>query len=273
MDKAERRRPKPNENRTTSTKLVDIPPLASAGASRNSQKRSPHTQLAVVRLGEQDAIHGCRQFRHDSLGTYRPMIMLLDRRRTVCAAADPDRRNRRRCPPAAAPDVPQNPLQASTTRAQRGSGGGWPAPSTAPRQRTPRIWTRSARWISTVIVHLSSGGIQGCAYGAARPSHSDVEGRTRDERLKRITATRWYKFAFVISSMLRLSMHGVRTFTESIFFRGRHDQESEEGKEDREGSRQEGGQEDRKEKEVDTSAAPTLPSSGRDPACSSIKSK
>ncbi|WP_164987696.1 hypothetical protein [Bradyrhizobium betae] len=40
------------------------------------------------------------------------------------------------------------------------------------------------------------------------------------------------------------------TFTEPLFKRGRHGQESEEGKEDREGSQQEGSKEDFKEKEV-----------------------
>ena len=50
--------------------------------------------------------------------------------------------------------------------------------------------------------------------------------------------------------MVRMSIHGVRMFTESTFYRGRHGQESEEGKEDREGSYQEGGKEDFKEKEV-----------------------
>jgi hypothetical protein len=50
--------------------------------------------------------------------------------------------------------------------------------------------------------------------------------------------------------MLRMSIHGVRMFTEPVFYRGRHGQESEEGKEDREGSHQEGGKEDFKEKEV-----------------------
>jgi hypothetical protein len=40
------------------------------------------------------------------------------------------------------------------------------------------------------------------------------------------------------------------TFTEPVFYRGRHGQESEEGKEDRKGSHQEGGKEDFKEKEV-----------------------
>ena len=54
--------------------------------------------------------------------------------------------------------------------------------------------------------------------------------------------------------MLRMSMHGVRMFTEPVFYRGRHGQESEEGKEDREGSHQEGGKEDFQEKEVVVSA-------------------
>ena len=54
--------------------------------------------------------------------------------------------------------------------------------------------------------------------------------------------------------MLCMSIHGVRMFTEPIFYRGRHGQESEEGKEDREGSHQEGGKEDFKEKEVVVSA-------------------
>ena len=39
-------------------------------------------------------------------------------------------------------------------------------------------------------------------------------------------------------------------FTEAFFYRGRHGQESEEGKENRQGSHQEGGKEDFKEKEV-----------------------
>ena len=50
--------------------------------------------------------------------------------------------------------------------------------------------------------------------------------------------------------MLCMSIHGVCMFTEPIFYRGRHGQESEEGKEDREGSHQEGGKEDFKENEV-----------------------
>ena len=58
--------------------------------------------------------------------------------------------------------------------------------------------------------------------------------------------------------MLCMSNHGVCMFTESIFYRGRHGQESEEGKEDREGSHQEGGKEDFKEKEVVVSATERL---------------
>jgi hypothetical protein len=58
--------------------------------------------------------------------------------------------------------------------------------------------------------------------------------------------------------MLRMSMHGLRTFTERDFHRGRHGQESEEGKEDREGSQQESGKEDFKEKEVIVSATEKL---------------
>ena len=58
--------------------------------------------------------------------------------------------------------------------------------------------------------------------------------------------------------MLRMSIHGVCMFTESVFYRGRHGQESEEGKEDREGSHQEGGKEDFKEKEVVGSATERL---------------
>ena len=54
--------------------------------------------------------------------------------------------------------------------------------------------------------------------------------------------------------MLCMSIHGVCMFTEPIFYRGRHGQESEEGKEDRESSHQEGGKEDFKEKEVVASA-------------------
>ena len=61
--------------------------------------------------------------------------------------------------------------------------------------------------------------------------------------------TRWYQFCFCdIVSMLCMSIHGVRMFTEPVFYRGRHGQESEEGKEDREGSYQEGGKEDFKKK-------------------------
>jgi hypothetical protein len=53
-------------------------------------------------------------------------------------------------------------------------------------------------------------------------------------------------------------MHGVRTFTERESDRGPHGKESEEGKEDRQGSHQEGGQEDFKEKEVVASTTERL---------------
>jgi hypothetical protein len=49
--------------------------------------------------------------------------------------------------------------------------------------------------------------------------------------------------------MLCMSIHGVRTITESVFNRGPHGQESEEGKEDCE-SYQEGGKEDVKKEVV-----------------------
>ena len=65
--------------------------------------------------------------------------------------------------------------------------------------------------------------------------------------------------------MLRMSMHGVRMFTETVFYRGRHGQESEEGKEDREGSYQEGGKENFQEKEVVVSATETIATSGSQP--------
>jgi hypothetical protein len=61
--------------------------------------------------------------------------------------------------------------------------------------------------------------------------------------------------------MLCMSIHGVPIFTEPVFYRGRHGQE---GKEDREGSRQEGGKEDFKEKEVVVSAT-EIAASGSQP--------
>ena len=101
--------------------------------------------------------------------------------------------------------------------------------------------------------------------------HSAAEGGTRD-RLppasdSRATSRRvGINFAFCdIVSMLCMSTHGVRMFTEPVFYRGRHGQESEEGKEDREGSHQEGGKEDFKEKEVVVSATERLPPPGRNP--------
>jgi hypothetical protein len=76
--------------------------------------------------------------------------------------------------------------------------------------------------------------------------------------------TRWYQFCICdIVSMLRMSMHGVRMFTEPIFCRGRHGQESEE---DRESSHQESGEEDLKEEEeVTVSTTEKLPPPGRNP--------
>jgi hypothetical protein len=65
--------------------------------------------------------------------------------------------------------------------------------------------------------------------------------------------------------MLRMSMHDVRMFTERDLYRGRHGQESEEGKEDREDSHQEGGKEDLKEKEVVVSATEKSPRPRRNP--------
>jgi len=64
--------------------------------------------------------------------------------------------------------------------------------------------------------------------------------------------------------MLRMSMRGVRMFTERDFYRGRHGQESEEGKEDHEASHQEGGKKDLKE-EVVVSATEKSPPPGRNP--------
>jgi hypothetical protein len=58
--------------------------------------------------------------------------------------------------------------------------------------------------------------------------------------------------------MMCMSIRGMCMFTEPAFYRGRHGQESEEGKEDREGSHQEGGKEDFKEKEVAVSATERL---------------
>jgi hypothetical protein len=54
-----------------------------------------------------------------------------------------------------------------------------------------------------------------------------------------------------------MSILGVRTITEPVCYRGRHGQESEEGKEERE-SYQEGGKEDFKEKEVVVSTTERL---------------
>ena len=65
--------------------------------------------------------------------------------------------------------------------------------------------------------------------------------------------------------MLCMSIHDMCMFTEPVFYRGRHGQESEEGKEDGEGSHQESGKEDFKEKEVVAPATAKLPPPGRSP--------
>jgi len=58
-------------------------------------------------------------------------------------------------------------------------------------------------------------------------------GMKPGERLKSDLTTRWYQFCICdIVSMLRMSIHGVRMFTEPVFYRGRHGQKSEEGKEE-----------------------------------------
>jgi hypothetical protein len=91
-------------------------------------------------------------------------------------------------------------------------------------------------------------------------------GTASGERLKSDFATYWYQFCYRdIDSMLRMSIHGVRMFTEQVSCRGRHVQESEEVKEDREGSHQEGGKEDLKEKEVIVSATEKSSPPGRNP--------
>jgi hypothetical protein len=103
----------------------------------------------------------------------------------------------------------------------------------------------------------------GCSLSAGDPL---VERQPPGDRLESGFATHWYQFCICdIISMLRASMHAVRMFTERDFYRGRHGQESEEGKEDREDSHQEGGKEDLKEKEVIVSTTEKLPPPDRNP--------
>jgi len=94
--------------------------------------------------------------------------------------------------------------------------------------------------------------------------HSAAEGGTRD-RLPPASDSRatsrsvGINFAFVIWSQCCACRYTTCACSLSQFFyRGRHGQESEEGKEDREGSHQEGGKEDFKEKEVVVSATERL---------------
>ena len=64
--------------------------------------------------------------------------------------------------------------------------------------------------------------------------------------------------------MLCMSMHGVRTFIEPVFYRGRHGQESEESKEVRQGSHEESGEEDfQEEEEVTASTTAEMQPRGR----------
>jgi hypothetical protein len=94
--------------------------------------------------------------------------------------------------------------------------------------------------------------------------HSAAEGRTRD-RLPPASGSRatsrlvGINFAFVISSQCCACRYTACACSLSqLYCRGRHGQESEEGKEDRKGSHQEGGKEDFKEKEVVASTTERL---------------
>ncbi len=94
--------------------------------------------------------------------------------------------------------------------------------------------------------------------------HSAAEGGTRD-RLppasdSRATSRRvGINFALVISSQCcACRFTACACSLSQFFYRGRHGQESEEGKEDREGSHQEGRKEDFKEKEVVASTTERL---------------
>jgi hypothetical protein len=86
--------------------------------------------------------------------------------------------------------------------------------------------------------------------------HSAAEGGTRD-RLppasdsKATSRLVGINFAFaMLSQCCACRCTACACSLSQFFYRGRHGQESEEGKEDREGSHQEGGKEDLKEKEV-----------------------
>ena len=105
---------------------------------------------------------------------------------------------------------------------------------------------------SRVTTRGSRDRLKGQAGASAQRRRRRDAGLTAPgERLQSDFTTRWYQFCICdIVSMLCMSIHGVRMFTEPVFYRGRHGQESEEGKEDREGSHQEGGKEDIKEKEI-----------------------
>jgi hypothetical protein len=86
------------------------------------------------------------------------------------------------------------------------------------------------------------------------------------ERLNAASRLLGINFAFVISSHPCACLCTAWACSlRANSYRGRHGQESEEGKEDREGSYQEGGKEDFKEKEVVVSATDILPPPGQNP--------
>jgi hypothetical protein len=118
-----------------------------------------------------------------------------------------------------------------------------------------------------------------CAGAQQERQHSAAAGGTRD-RLPpasgSIAASRrvGINFAFVISSQWCACRCTVCAYSLSEFFyRGRHGQESEEGKEDRQGSHQEGRKENFQKKEVTVSTTDKLPPPGRNPDAKRHRSK
>jgi hypothetical protein len=128
--------------------------------------------------------------------------------------------------------------------------GGALSPSTkkAHQRKRKRSHSQAAR----PVKRAAAGAQHSAAF--RRDAGSTAPG----ERLKSDFKTRWYQFCICdIVSLLRMSILGVRMITEPVFKRGRHGQESKEGKEDRE-SHQEGGKEDVKTKEVVVSTTEKL---------------
>jgi len=115
------------------------------------------------------------------------------------------------------------------------------------REAYQRTRVRSHSRVARPVKRAAAGA------SASRRRRRDAGPTAPGERLKSDFTTRWYRFCICdIVSMLCMSILGVCMITEPVFKRGRHGQESEEGKEDRE-SRQEGCKEDVK-KEVVVSA-------------------